>query len=172
MSGPYDNQYAYNQGYQGYPQYEQTAYTGYEQYNTYPQQGYAAQSCNTQPPEQARYYSQSYDPSYQSQPQYGQYQQPGQEADRGVLGALGGGAAGGFAGHKAGHGILGTIGGAIVGHLTEDFAKQKRNKNRHGRKNEHLPGSAATSGIGNGNGSTMSGGLGSMASSFFSNQKR
>ena len=154
MSGPYDSQY-YSQG---YPQY-QTAYTGHEQYNTYnsyPQQGFAPQ--NYSQPEQARYYSQSYDPSHQSQPQYGQ---PPQEGDRGVLGALGGGAAGGVAGKRMGHGFLGTIGGAIVGSLAEDFAKQKNKKHKHGRKDRRLPSG----------GSSTAGGFGSMASSLF-NQKR
>ena len=158
MSGPYDSQYAHNQGYPPY----QTGYTGYEQYstyNSYPQQGFAPQSYAQQQPEQTRYYSQSYDPSYQSQPQYGH---PPQEGDRGVLGALGGGAAGGVAGRKMGHGILGTIGGAIVGSLTEDFAKQKHKKHRHGRKDGHLP---------SGSHGSTAGGFGSVASSFF-NQKR
>ncbi len=158
MSGPYDSQYVYTQG---YPQH-QTGYTGHEQYSTYdsyPQQGFAPQNYTTQQHEQTRYSSGSYDPLYQSQPQYGHHPQ---EGDRGVLGALGGGAAGGVAGHRMGHGILGAIGGAIVGSLTEDFAKQKHKKHRHGRKDGRLPSGS--------NGSSASG-FGSVASSFF-NQKR
>ena len=52
------------------------------------------------------------------------------ESDRGLLGAIGGGFGGHWAGKKAGHGFLGTIGGAIMGSLAEDYAKNK--KKTHG----------------------------------------
>lgn len=71
---------------------------------------------------------------------------------------MAGGAAGAFGGHKAGHGVLGALGGAILGSLTEDYAK----KNKHHQKNKH----------GNGNGSSMSGGLAPMASGFFNSHKK
>merc|ERR1711939_1210586 len=80
---------------------------------------------------------------------------PGQEADRGMMGAVAGGAAGAFGGHKAGHGFLGSIGGAIIGSLAEDYAK-KNKKNKH----HHKAG-------GSNSNSMMGGGLGSTASSFF-----
>lgn len=48
---------------------------------------------------------------------------PGSEEDRGLMGALAGGAAGAYGGHKVHHGFLGTIGGAIAGSLAEDAYK-------------------------------------------------
>jgi hypothetical protein len=59
-------------------------------------------------------------------PNYDPNAPPMTEQDRGLLGALGGGAAGAWGGHKAGHGFLGAIGGAIMGSLAEDFAKKKK----------------------------------------------
>lgn len=44
------------------------------------------------------------------------------------MGALGGAAAGGFAGHKMGHGIIGTLGGAFAGHKLEDAYKAHSQK--------------------------------------------
>jgi outer membrane lipoprotein SlyB len=55
------------------------------------------------------------------------------ESDRGLMGALAGGAAGAFGGHKVGHGFLGTIGGAILGSLTEDFVKDKKQHHNSGQ---------------------------------------
>ena len=49
-----------------------------------------------------------------------------QEGERGVLGALGGGAAGTYIGKKTCHSFLGAVGGAIVGSLAEDYAKRGR----------------------------------------------
>lgn len=79
------------------------------------------------------------------------------EGDRGILGALGGGAAGGFAGHKAGgHGFLGAVGGAIMGSLAEDYAKD--------RKHSHQGGAGGSQG-GYG-GQSQSGGSGGLGSFF------
>jgi CVNH domain len=47
----------------------------------------------------------------------------GEEADRGLMGALAGGAAGAYAGHKMHHGIIGAVGGAYAGHKLEDAWK-------------------------------------------------
>jgi hypothetical protein len=44
------------------------------------------------------------------------------------VGALAGGAAGGYAGHKMHHGFLGAIGGAYAGHKLEDKYKEHHNK--------------------------------------------
>jgi hypothetical protein len=55
---------------------------------------------------------------------------PMTESDRGLLGAIGGGVGGHFLGKKAGHGFLGTVGGAILGSITEDYAKDKK-KHHH-----------------------------------------
>ncbi|RMD40027.1 hypothetical protein DV735_g5111, partial [Chaetothyriales sp. CBS 134920] len=49
---------------------------------------------------------------------------PGGEGERGLLGALAGGAAGAYGGHKVNHGFLGTIGGAIAGSFAEDAVDQ------------------------------------------------
>jgi hypothetical protein len=44
------------------------------------------------------------------------------------MGALAGGAAGGYAGHKMHHGFLGAVGGAYAGHKLEDKYKEHHNK--------------------------------------------
>merc|ERR1711939_768524 len=59
-------------------------------------------------------------------PNYDPNAPPMTEQDRGLLGAMAGGAGGAFLGHKAGHGFLGTIGGAIMGSIAEDMAKKKK----------------------------------------------
>lgn len=60
------------------------------------------------------------------------YSSPGaQEEDRGLMGALGGAAAGGFAGHRMGrHGIIGALGGALAGSLLEDRYKKHHNEQK------------------------------------------
>jgi hypothetical protein len=78
-------------------------------------------------------------------PQGAPYGQPGQhnygstdpnnqqEGDRGLMGALGGGAAGYFGGNKmGGHGIIGAIAGAVLGSKLEDKAKDKKHHNNGG----------------------------------------
>jgi Glycine zipper 2TM domain len=187
MAGPYDSQYQYqsygNNGV-GYS-HQNTAYTGYEQYSTYPSQGFAPQAYNSNTPfysqpQSNSYYSPSFDPSNpHSQPHNGA------QGDKGLLGALGGGAAGGFAGHKMGHGFLGTIGGAIVGSLTEDYAKSKHKKSKNhqkynnytsqaGRRNGGSHSSVSGGGFGSGWSTSTSngGGLGALANTFFGSQKR
>ena len=136
MSGSYDqhygfaqNGYDYNNQYQAqssYPsggfssQYQQSShkpqiyYTDTRSY--YPDNGYAQSGSNNS------YYNNS------------QPHAQGPEADRGLLGAAAGGAAGAFGGHKVGHGVLGALGGAILGSLTEDYAK-KGKKNKHHKQN-------------------------------------
>lgn len=53
------------------------------------------------------------------------------------MGALAGGAAGGFAGHKMNHGFLGTVGGAIAGSMLEDgMTKDKKHKKHKKDKKE------------------------------------
>merc|ERR1712230_333736 len=142
MSG-YDSYYS--QGYQNQNQYPSYGFSGSQSYQT--QQPYYQD--NRAPYAQDQYGSSNSYYNSNSQPA------PGQEADRGMMGAVAGGAAGAFGGHKAGHGFLGSIGGAIIGSLAEDYAK-KNKKNKHHRK----------AGGSNSN-SMMGGGLGSTASSFF-----
>ncbi|EAW11900.1 putative glutamine-serine-proline rich protein [Aspergillus clavatus NRRL 1] len=112
-------------------------------------------------------YSQNQYDSNQSQPPYptndtypqqslGQAPYPqGQQDERGLLGALGGGAAGAYAGHQAGHGILGTIGGALSGSVAEDAIKKhrkekkekkdKEDKHEHKWGHHHRPSSSSSS---------------------------
>ncbi|KAJ9611309.1 hypothetical protein H2200_004493 [Cladophialophora chaetospira] len=164
MSGSYhyadaQNSYNYNTQHQpqsSYPsegfsnQYQQPYYNPQNYYpdtrsNAYPDTGYAQSASN------ASYYNNS-----TPNPQ-------GPEADRGLLGAAAGGAAGAFGGHKVGHGVLGALGGAILGSLTEDYAK-KGKKGKHGKHNKHGHGHRDSA---SSNGPYASGGLGSVASSFF-----
>lgn len=58
--------------------------------------------------------------------------------DRGVMGALAGGAAGAFAGHKANHGFLGALGGAYAGHKMQG-AVHDHNKHKHDEKTNSPP---------------------------------
>jgi len=82
--------------------------------------------------------------------QYGQHQtgeqvgygRPGQtnpqsEEDRGLMGALAGGAMGGYGGHQINHGFLGTIGGAIAGSKIEDHYKKGDKKNKKKKEKKH-----------------------------------
>jgi len=55
---------------------------------------------------------------------------PATNEDRGVLGAVAGGAAGAYAGHKMHHGFLGGLGGAYAGHKLEQM---------YGRHNQKPP---------------------------------
>ncbi|KAI6794494.1 hypothetical protein KC363_g7352 [Hortaea werneckii] len=59
--------------------------------------------------------------------------QPAAE-DRGVMGALAGGAAGAYGGHKMKHGFLGGIGGAVAGSMLEDAYKKKSKKDKKEKK--------------------------------------
>lgn len=108
------------------------------QYPQYPQSQYPGQPPAQQFPQQGAYPSDAYPP-------YSQPSQPGQqpynptdpaaqqEGDRGLMGALGGGAAGYFGGNKmGGHGIMGAIAGAVLGSKLED--RQKAKKHGHGGK--------------------------------------
>lgn len=61
------------------------------------------------------------------------------QGEKGVFGAVTGGAAGGFAGHKVNHGFLGAVGGAIAGSLAENTIKEHRKKEEK-RKKWGVPG--------------------------------
>jgi len=69
-----------------------------------------------------------YPPVSQPQGGYPPEAQSQTDEERGVMGALAGGAAGGFAGHKMHHGIIGTLGGAYAGHKIEDELKKHHNR--------------------------------------------
>jgi hypothetical protein len=123
------------QGHAGYYGQQQPQQYGsndaYAQNQAY-QSGMSQQSAHTygQPDAANHEFSrQSTDPNA---PNYDPNAPPMTETDRGLLGAVGGGLAGHFAGKKAGnHGLLGTIGGAILGSMTEDYAKKQKKKHHH-----------------------------------------
>lgn len=171
MSGPYDHQYgAFSQDSSSY----QIQYPSYNQSvtSTYPSGGFS-QPAQSQYQTQPYYYNDATNPQDQYAYQQPNYPEPnpntsyynsapnagGAEADRGLMGAVAGGAAGAWGGHKAGHGVLGALGGAILGSLTEDYAK----KNKHGKRNQHKPSGASNA--------VMAGGVGSVASSLFSSKR-
>lgn len=66
---------------------------------------------------------------------------PGQPDDqeRGVMGALAGGAAGAFAGHKVNHGFLGALGGAFAGHKLQDAISDHNKQKKEEKKQSHSP---------------------------------
>ncbi|KAL2828037.1 CVNH domain-containing protein [Aspergillus cavernicola] len=113
----------------------------YQYQYQYPPYGESYQQQHPPPPSYS-YYQQPPPAQYQyaSPPStYPQIAGPVTEApasdDRGILGALGGGAAGAYAGHQVNHGVLGTIGGAIAGSLAEDAIKNKT----HVKKDDENP---------------------------------
>ncbi|KKK17488.1 hypothetical protein ARAM_004763 [Aspergillus rambellii] len=106
------------------------------------------QSSSPVPPYQYAYgepqFGQQQPPPYQ-QPQapYPYTAPPNAEVsstdNRGILGAVAGGAVGGYAGHQVHHGILGTIGGAITGSIAEDAIKDRKHKKQENeiKRKEH-----------------------------------
>jgi len=143
--------YGQNQGYYGQQQPQrQYGEEGYNQpppQRPYGEEGYGQQSHDR--PQQHQYgqpapYGSS---EYPPRPEYGQrfegqeypptnapYGGPNAEGDgdRGVMGALAGGAAGAFGGHKVHHGFLGSVGGAIAGSVLEDqYKKHEHEKKEH-----------------------------------------
>jgi hypothetical protein len=55
---------------------------------------------------------------------------PNATQDRGLMGAVAGGALGAYGGHKVHHGFLGAVGGAIAGSLAEDALKKKNKEKK------------------------------------------
>lgn len=74
--------------------------------------------------------------------------QPAPEGDRGVMGALAGGAAGAFAGHRVHHGFLGGVGGAVAGSMLEDaykkHSKEGKKQKRRGSGSSHSSSSSSS----------------------------
>ena len=104
--------------------YGQDAFSQNQQYQQQMGQGGAPQG-------QQQYPQTSPQSSDPNAPKYDPNAPAMTESDRGLLGAIGGGFGGHYLGKKANHGFMGTIGGAILGSLTEDFAKDKKKK-KHG----------------------------------------
>lgn len=77
-------------------------------------------------------------------PQYGYQQQgfpqpqrsPQPEADKGVMGALAGGALGAYGGHQVNHGVIGAVGGAIAGSKLEDHYKNDSKQKKKAKKDK------------------------------------
>lgn len=62
------------------------------------------------------------------------------------MGALAGGALGGYGGHKINHGIIGTVGGAIAGSKLEDhFKDEKKDKKKKKRRGSNSSCSSSSS---------------------------
>jgi len=105
---------------------QQGQYPGPQPQNQFPQQGAYAhdqypqgQNAYGQPGQQQQYGST--DPNAQA------------EGDRGLMGALGGGAAGYFGGNKmGGHGFIGALAGAVLGSKLEDKHKKPKHNNQGG----------------------------------------
>jgi len=136
MSG-YGEGYGQQQGYYGQqPPQRPYGEEGYGQapYGK-PQQQYGQQApygSSEYPPQQEygqqRFEGQGYPPV---NPPYGA-PNPEDEGDRGIMGALAGGVAGGYGGHKLHHGFLGGVGGAIAGSMLEDqYKKHEHEKKEH-----------------------------------------
>ncbi|KAL9622159.1 MAG: hypothetical protein Q9160_003502 [Pyrenula sp. 1 TL-2023] len=111
------------------PKASQLTSNGGDQRGYDPNQQYHQQQQQQQP------YGQGYDqsnPQHQGQPgQNAPYDPNAPEGERGLGGALAGGAAGLFLGKKTGHSFLGSVGGAIMGSLAQDKYKD------HGKHSGH-----------------------------------
>ena len=114
--------YGLNEEYYGSSQpqgdYSQGGYAQAYPPQQYPLSGSPSNRPTSYPPnaeEEAR----KYDTPSSAAPTPSQTDEPTTEEDRGVLGALAGGAAGAYGGHKLHHGFLGALGGAYAGHKLE-----------------------------------------------------
>ncbi|KAH6660462.1 CVNH domain-containing protein [Truncatella angustata] len=122
--------YGYN-GHQGQQSYYQAQQHSPHQLPSQPQYAQSPPPQYEHSP-QRQYASPGYLPQikqeYTSPPVPGQV--PQTEEERGLMGALAGGAAGGFAGHKVNHGFLGAVGGAFAGHKLQDAYKDHKKNSR------------------------------------------
>lgn len=66
-----------------------------------------------------------------------------QDGERGLMGALAGGAAGRFGGKKAGHGLIGTLAGAFIGSKLEDKLKYGKKNDQHSQSGYSSHGSSS-----------------------------
>ncbi|KAI1875099.1 uncharacterized protein JN550_002528 [Neoarthrinium moseri] len=140
-SPPPAGQYPPSPGY-GY------GYTGQHQ-----AQPYHPPSSPYQPPAQPQYAAtppapHGYPPEikheYSPTPPMGQPLQT--EEQRGLMGALAGGAAGAFAGHKVNHGLLGALGGAFAGHKLQDAYKDHKKHSRPSSRRSSSSSSSSSTG--------------------------
>ncbi|KAG6368608.1 hypothetical protein INS49_002821 [Diaporthe citri] len=141
-----------------YPHPSQPSYAGHQSpsYNSQqPTQGYgynapAQQQYASPPPSHSPYQQEPpyHPPGPPSQGGYGaaasylNSDRPGSRPegeDRGVMGALAGGAAGAYAGHKVNHGFLGALGGAFAGHKLQDAIHDHNKQKKDEYKQSHSP---------------------------------
>jgi hypothetical protein len=134
---PYEQQHQHMQPPHGSP------------YSAPAQQQYASPPLPSHSPYQYQQEPSRHPQSPPSQGTYGEaasYLTPGQpgapagDQDRGLMGALAGGAAGAFAGHKVNHGFLGALGGAFAGHKLQDaISDHNKQKKEEKKQQSHSP---------------------------------
>ena len=98
----------------------------FQQQGPYNSNPYPADPNSPYSPQDQQRYQQQYQ---QQSDQYGSTDPGAQaEGDRGLMGALAGGAAGAYGGHKLGHGIIGSLAGAFVGSKMEHKYKDRKGR--------------------------------------------
>ncbi|TKA78858.1 hypothetical protein B0A55_03811 [Friedmanniomyces simplex] len=122
----------------------------YPEYPPYGQQQYPPQGSNATQGGDVDAFKSHYEQPYGSvDPTSGQPPQPSAEGDRGLMGALAGGAAGAYGGHQMNHGFLGGIGGAVAGSMLEDaykkHTKAERKEKKDKRRGSHCSSSSSSS---------------------------
>lgn len=154
---PSYNQYA-QPSYAQYPPPSQPGYAGHRSpsydsqqppqgygYNAPAQQQYASPPPSHSPYQQEPPYHPPGPPPQGAQGAAASYLNEGQPGprpegdDRGVMGALAGGAAGAWAGHKVNHGFLGALGGAFAGHKLQDAIHDHSEHKKDEHKKPHSP---------------------------------
>jgi len=120
-NGPYPPQAQYGQGQYGESQYPSGPYPQQQQPSYYNH----VNDSNANPQDRP-----SNTPNPSSPPPVPPHPNSTEE-ERGVMGALAGGAAGAYAGHKMGHGFMGAAGGAFAGHKLEDAWKHHHQQQKH-----------------------------------------
>ncbi|KAI9710566.1 MAG: hypothetical protein M1820_002702 [Bogoriella megaspora] len=125
------------QSYNSSEPYGQQSYPPYDNRDPYaqPPAHYGA------PPANQDYYNQGPPAEYAHAPGA----PPPAEGERGLMGALAGGAAGGYGGHKMGHGLIGGLAGAYAGHKLEDGIKEKKKKKKNKQDGYGRRGSSSSS---------------------------
>ncbi|THV64728.1 CNVH-domain-containing protein [Aureobasidium pullulans] len=150
-SAPAGSNYPDNRGNE-YPAYPNTVPAGYSSQQPYSAANYGNHS--PYPPTGPPAYPGPDTSSYPLAQQYPTQPYPGQpptaEEDRGLTGALAGGALGAYGGHKLNHGFIGAMGGAYAGHklqdtLSEEKKKKKAEKLAAGRPHRRDSGSSSSS---------------------------
>ena len=107
---------------------------GQQQYGQQPPYGQEANQYPPQHQQQQGYQDSNMPPADPNVP----YDPNAPEGERGIMGAIGGGLAGRYAGKQmGGHTILGMIGGAIAGSKLEDAAKDKWGNSGSGSGGHH-----------------------------------